>query len=221
MVGQHHDNDRPHGHCRHGARREPSAAGQFRTTLCRACAAAGPSNSKYADFRATARQNRRPGRSRRRNSGRRKAGRHRRSSATASQHTSARGTFSESFDSHEPHANSVRARVQAVLTAPRPVIVADRYRPADPRVGAGDGRVENGMWIEAALSDGHWLLFLSNLDPPPAVDPVATEFSRASFATWLVLSILLAILLSMLAARRLIKPLVRTCKSGGATRRQW
>ena len=119
------------------------------------------------------------------------------------------GPFPNLVDSHEPDANLVRARVQAVLTAPRPVIVADRYRPADPRVGAGagDGRVENGMWIEAALSDGQWLLFLSNLDPPPAVDPVATEFSRASFATWLVLSILLAILLSMLAARRLIKPL--------------
>jgi signal transduction histidine kinase len=117
------------------------------------------------------------------------------------------GPFPNLVDSHEPDANLVRARVQAMLTAPRPVIVADRYRPADPRVGAGDARVENGMWIEAALSDGHWLLFLSNLDPPPAVDPVATEFSRASFATWLVLSILLAILLSMLATRRLIKPL--------------
>jgi len=45
------------------------------------------------------------------------------------------------------------------------------------------------------------------LDLPPTIDPVATEFSRASFATWLVLSVLLAVLLSMLAARRLIKPL--------------
>ena len=63
------------------------------------------------------------------------------------------------------------------------------------------------MLIEAALSDGHWLLVASTLDLPPTIDPVATEFSRASFATWLVLSVLLAVLLSMLAARRLIKPL--------------
>lgn len=45
------------------------------------------------------------------------------------------------------------------------------------------------------------------LDLPPTIDPVATEFSRASFATWLVLSVLLAVLLLTLAARRLIKPL--------------
>jgi HAMP domain-containing protein len=42
---------------------------------------------------------------------------------------------------------------------------------------------------------------------PPAVDPVATKFSRASFTAWLALSIVLGILLSMLAARWLIKPL--------------
>jgi signal transduction histidine kinase len=117
------------------------------------------------------------------------------------------GPFPNLIDTHEPDANLVRTRVQAVLLAARPVIVADRYRPADPRAGARDGRVENGMWIEAALSDGHWLLFLSNLDVPPTDDPIATTFSRASFATWLTLSMLLAVLLSMLAAQRLIKPL--------------
>ena len=47
----------------------------------------------------------------------------------------------------------------------------------------------------------------SNLDPPPPIDPVATEFSQVSFAAWLTLSILLGVLLSMLAARRLVKPL--------------
>lgn len=117
------------------------------------------------------------------------------------------GPFPNLIDSHEPDANLLRGRIGAVLTVPRPVVVADRYRPADQRAGAGDGRVENGMLIEAALSDGHWLLVASTLDLPPTIDPVATEFSRASFATWLVLSVLLAVLLSMLAARRLIKPL--------------
>jgi signal transduction histidine kinase len=117
------------------------------------------------------------------------------------------GPFPNLIDSHEPDANLLRGRIEAVLTVPRPVVVADRYRPSDQRAGAGDGRVESGMLIEAALSDGHWLLVASTLDLPPTIDPVATEFSRASFATWLVLSVLLAVLLSMLAARRLIKPL--------------
>ena len=44
------------------------------------------------------------------------------------------------------------------------------------------------------------------MEPPP-VDPVATKFSRVTFAAWLTLSILVGILLSMLAARRLVKPL--------------
>ena len=49
--------------------------------------------------------------------------------------------------------------------------------------------------------------FASPLIPPPAVDPVAAKFSRASFTAWLALSIALGIMLSMLAAQRLIKPL--------------
>lgn len=116
------------------------------------------------------------------------------------------GPFPHLIDADEPDANMVRARVQAALTAPHPVVVADRYRSVDQGAGIGDRRVENGMLIEAALSDGHWLLFASNLNPPP-VDPVATEFSRAAFAAWLILSALLAVLLSMLAAKRLVKPL--------------
>ena len=111
------------------------------------------------------------------------------------------------IDSHDQAANQLRDRIKALLRSSRSVIVADRYRSADLRAGAGDGRVERRMLIEAALSDGHWLLVVTTLDLPPAVDPVATEFSRASFAAWLVLSVLLAVLLSMLAARRLIKPL--------------
>jgi signal transduction histidine kinase len=107
----------------------------------------------------------------------------------------------------ELDADLLRRRIEALLTVPRPVVVADSYRPADQRAGAGGGRVENGVFIEAALSDGHWLLFVSPIIPPPAVDPVATQFSRANFAAWLALSILLGILLSMLAAQRLVKPL--------------
>ena len=55
------------------------------------------------------------------------------------------------------------------------------------------------MLIEAALSDGRWLLFRSDWEAPP-VDPVATKFLRVTLAAWLTLSILAGILLSMLAA---------------------
>jgi signal transduction histidine kinase len=61
--------------------------------------------------------------------------------------------------------------------------------------------------IETPLADGHWLLFMSRFDPPPTFDPVGVKFNRASFATWLSLSILLGIVLSIVAARRLVKPL--------------
>ena len=89
------------------------------------------------------------------------------------------------------------------LTVPRPVVAVNSYAPSNQQAGTGDGRVQNDMLVEAALSDGHWLLFASPLVPPPAVDPVATKFSRASFTAWLALSIALGILLSMLAAQRL------------------
>ena len=38
-------------------------------------------------------------------------------------------------NSDEPDANLLRSRIEAVLTVPRPVIVADRYRPADEQAG--------------------------------------------------------------------------------------
>jgi len=87
------------------------------------------------------------------------------------------------------------------------VIVADRSRPEDKQAGPVVDRFESGVLIEAALSDGHWLLFTSDLDPPAPGDPVANRFSQTKFAAWLALSILLGTLLSMLAARRLVKPL--------------
>ena len=110
-------------------------------------------------------------------------------------------------DRGEPDAEAMRHRIEAALSAPRPVIVADRYRPADQKAGWAGGRVEDGAWIEAALGDGQWLLVVSNLDPPPSADPVAAEFSTASFAAWVVLSVALATLVSMMAGRRLAKPL--------------
>jgi signal transduction histidine kinase len=107
----------------------------------------------------------------------------------------------------EPDADLLRRRIEAVLTVQRPMIVADRYPQTAQQAGGGDGRAENGVWIEAALRDGHWLLLGSSLDLPPPIDPVATRFSRASFAAWLAVSALLGIFLSVLAARRFVRPL--------------
>ncbi len=110
-------------------------------------------------------------------------------------------------DRGEPDAEAMRHRIEAALSAPRPVIVADRYRLVDEKAGPAGGRVENGSWIEASLANGQWLLVVSTLDPPPLNDPVAAEFSLASFAAWVVLSLALAALLSAVAARRFVKPL--------------
>jgi HAMP domain-containing protein len=106
----------------------------------------------------------------------------------------------------DPEAAQLRGRIEAVLTVPHPVIVADGYRPTNNGSSSGNIRTDTGLRIEIALKDGHWLLIESSLDPLPAVDPVAIEFSRALFAAWLVVSILLGIVLSFLAARRLVRP---------------
>ena len=119
----------------------------------------------------------------------------------------------------EPNANLLRHRIEAVLRVPRPVIVADRFSQANKQASPAADRIESGVFIEAALSDGHWLLFRSDLEPPP-VDPVATKFSRVTFAAWLTLSILVGILLSMLAARRLVKPLSELGTAVDRNRRQ-
>ena len=110
-------------------------------------------------------------------------------------------------DRGEPDADVMRHLIEAALTVPRPVIVADRYRLADTKAGPAGGRVENGAWIEAALANGQWLLVVSNLEPPPPGDPVAAEFSVASSVAWLVLSLALVVLVPVVAARRLVKPL--------------
>jgi signal transduction histidine kinase len=107
----------------------------------------------------------------------------------------------------EPDAEVIRHRVEAALTVARPVIVADRYRLADEKAGPAGGRVEAGRWIEASLANGQWLLVASNLDPPPPNDPVAAKFSIASFVACLVLSLAFVALLSVVAARRLSRPL--------------
>ena len=115
--------------------------------------------------------------------------------------------FPNLIDRGEEDATLLRRRIEGLRMDPRPVIVADRYGPLGPHAGLRSGRVKKGVMIEVALADGHWLVFDSSFDPPRARDPVAVKFSRASFATWLALSILLVFVLSALAAQRLVKPL--------------
>jgi hypothetical protein len=124
-------------------------------------------------------------------------------------------------DRGEPDADVMRHRIEAALTVPRPVIVVDRYRLADAKAGPAGGRVENCAWIEAALANGQWLLVVSNLDPPPPGDPVAAEFSVASSVAWLVLSLALVVLVSVVAARRTRNATFPAFRSGRSPWSQW
>ena len=111
-----------------------------------------------------------------------------------SQPSLARHTRAESWQSpRRPDGGSdAPLRPEAASTAPRPVIVADRYRLRGPESRARPvDASRNGTWIEAALAGGagRWLLVVSNLDPLPPADPVAAEFSIASSVAWLVLAL--------------------------------
>lgn len=77
----------------------------------------------------------------------------------------------------------------------------------DEKAGPAGGRIENGAWIEASLSNGQWLLVVFKLDPPPPSDPVAAQFSLVSIGAWVITALGLAALLSLLAARWVVKPL--------------
>ncbi len=107
----------------------------------------------------------------------------------------------------EPDADMLRARIEAVLKVPRPLIVVDRVQKMGKGLDNGGTLVENGVLIEAALQNDQWLLVSSNLDPLPLSDPAATRFWQISFATSLTITILLGLVLAVLVARRLTKPL--------------
>jgi signal transduction histidine kinase len=107
----------------------------------------------------------------------------------------------------EPDAVLLHNRIIAALTVPRSVIVANRYRPANPQHPNEYDRVQRGVRIETTLFDGQWILFVSRLNPPAPGDPIASRFQRTSLATWLAMTIVLGVLLSLFVARRVAKPL--------------
>ena len=108
----------------------------------------------------------------------------------------------------EPETDLLRHQIEAALDCPRPAIVAGQYQPLDRQSGTIDRRVLSGVMIETALRDCHWLLVRQQPRPTSPVDRVAVKFSRTSFVAWLAISILLGVLLSHLAARRLIRPVL-------------
>ncbi len=110
-------------------------------------------------------------------------------------------------DGVEPDEILLHNKIVAALTVPRSVIVNDRFRFADRRHPSEFDRVHWGVRIETTLYDGQWILFVSSLDPPVPGDPIATRFQRTSLATWLAMTVVLGILLSLIVARRVARPL--------------
>ena len=115
--------------------------------------------------------------------------------------------LSQLVDSTDPHAVLLRRRIEMLFVTPHVVIVAPRRRRQKSDRGAGAGPAQGGMTVEVPLSDGHWLLFTTNVETPPLIGPTAIEYSRASFGAWLALSAILVSLLSFLTARQLANPL--------------
>ena len=105
------------------------------------------------------------------------------------------------------NTNLLHDEIIAAITNPRPVTVREKLSPADQPAITRQSGARKILLIETSLTDGQWVLFTSRLMPPSAIDPVAEEFSRISLAVWLTSAVLLGILLSLLAARRVAGPL--------------
>jgi len=106
-----------------------------------------------------------------------------------------------------PSTTLLHHEIMTTMTDPRPVIVAERFSPADQPANARGRAPKKILLIETSLADGKWVLFTSRFMPPPVTDPVAEKFSRISLAAWLILAVLFGVLLSILAARRITRPL--------------
>jgi signal transduction histidine kinase len=117
------------------------------------------------------------------------------------------GPLPNMVNAGEPNAEALRRRIEVLLATPHSVVAASQPQQENQRTEGVGGRGQDGMLVEVALSDGHWLLCTMSAYVPPFVNPAAADFSRASLEAWLALSALLVIVLSLLAARRLAIPL--------------
>ena len=119
------------------------------------------------------------------------------------------GPLPNLVNEREPEIDLLRRRIQATLSPPRPVVVGHPPNRPGRALSGGDDHVDNRVvLIEAALSDGRWLLFVSRMQLPSPIDPVAARFVQIKTATWLGASLLLGILLAILLARRVVRPLL-------------
>ena len=107
----------------------------------------------------------------------------------------------------DPNADSLRRRIEALLTAPHPLIVADWNGLAGQNVGSRSGRFRNGSIVEAQLSDGHWVVFEFRLKPPPPTVLPAPDSSWIRYVAWPAMCVILAILFSLFFARWIVKPI--------------
>ena len=107
----------------------------------------------------------------------------------------------------EPGVDLLRRRIEAALSAPRPLIVRHSPNAHTTPGTTAESAFSDRILIEAALADGRWLLFTTNVGLPSPVDPAAGKFSGASFVALLGLSLMLGALLSILTARRIVTPL--------------
>ena len=108
----------------------------------------------------------------------------------------------------DPETTLLHSRIESLLTTPHTVVVADGGKPADGQKGFIDAdATKRGVLVEASLADGRWLLLSSAAGPASPADIVNTDVSRIGFALWLTLFMLCAVSLSILAERRLVRPL--------------
>ena len=102
-------------------------------------------------------------------------------------------------------ARVVRRRIRRLFGIHHQIVTAPRTDPQnDPVDGVHPG--PRGLLVETPLTDGHWLLFTTNV-PTPFTDPGAEKYSRAAFVGRASLAVALVLLLSLLTARRLANPL--------------
>ena len=110
-------------------------------------------------------------------------------------------------DQDEQVAQALRRRVTSLLKTPHAVTAGHRNWQLAQVSAEADNPWRGGLHVQAQLTDGQWLHVATTFDGMPKPDPVAARFSRTSLVAWLALSAMLAIVLSVFAARRLANPL--------------
>ncbi len=108
---------------------------------------------------------------------------------------------------HDRGSEALRYQIEILLKVSH-LIITRTSNWSQVQAPPGDEEQSNAAALtEVQLLDGQCLLVTTNPFTPTSDDPVAAQFSRVSFASWLALSATLAVILSILATRRLASPL--------------